>query len=230
MTDWINELEEPRSLTMHGSMWVIPLHRVDDDEIADRKRREIARIAAVKGTVRSLKVRASEWIDATPERLQRALASGLDVGEHEILSPNGFSTGVKYRRIDSPVQVALNRGWIRERHYMAGTKFFETMNAAIRHPKVTSTTEAVVDGSRGRDVHSDYRIKAQSSLRDALKALPLKYRDPFFDWAFRGLSEDISVTTLGAYFSKAQHAPALIRMGKVRLVEILNILAKHYGF
>ena len=171
------------------------------------------------------------WIDATPERISRALSAGLDARETDILSPSGQKTGVRYRQIDNPVETALSRGWIRERHYAAGMKFFETMNAGIKHPRVIAQLDGVVvDGTRGNDSISDHRAKAQAALGRAVAALPPKMRDPFFSWAFRGLSEDISVAGFGAYFSRAQNLRDVTEVGKRKLLICLGALAKHYGF
>lgn len=225
MENWIDKLEPPRSLTMHPDR-PDPLQLVDRETLHERKQAEIDRIEAVRPN--GLRVKASDWLDATPERIRQALASGLDAGENDILSPNGFSTGFKYRRIENPIRTALNRGWIRERHYMAGMKFFDDLNASVIHPRVTAQMERVDNSAPGNA--SDFRLQAQTNLRRAIKALPLPYRDPFFDWAFRSLSEDIFMKDLGRHFSQAIRDDNIAATGKRKLIDILNILAKHYGF
>ena len=172
----------------------------------------------------------TEWFDATPERLARAASFDLIADAHDILSPNGFSTGMRYRKIDSPIEVALKRGWIVERQYMAGVKFMETLNSAIRLPRLIGKLEASVDGTRNMAAISDHRLSAQASVRGALAVLPPRYRDPFFNWMFAVLSEDISVASFGAYFSRAQRRDKALEVGKRKLVIVLNHLAKHYGF
>jgi hypothetical protein len=169
-------------------------------------------------------------MDATDERLSHAERAGLDAVSHEIRTPSGFATGARYRKIDGPIDVALKRGWIRERHYLAGSKFFECLHAVTRQPRLTGPLQASVDGSRSTAAVSDYRMRAQDELRAALLALPIRYRDPFFSWAAMSLYEDISVKSLGGFFSKAKRADNVTKTGKRRLLEILNILAKHYGF
>ena len=228
--DWLASLEQPRSLTMHGYLYHIPLHRVGGEEAARRKHAETERLAAALGKDRQKTDHGASWVDATIHRLAKAAEAGLLTEAADILSPNGFATGDKRRRLIGPVESARRLGWINERHYVAGTKFFETMNAAIKHPRVIAVLDGVVvDGGRTSGNLSDYRAKAQSSLKRALLALPQKYRDPFFSWAFRSLGEDISVMILGAYFSRAANPRDVNEVGKRKLKLILNGLAKHYG-
>lgn len=215
--------EEPKSLTDSS----VPFHRVSDGELQMRRRSAEEAQRRAKGEIPTPD---TEWEDTTPLRLLRASEKGVITDAVDILSANGFKTGQKRRRIDDPIMVALKRGWIRERHYMAGIKFFETMNGAIKHPRVVATLDGVVvDGTRSEGDISEKRARAQSALKGALLALQPKYRDPFFDWMIYALYQDVSVADLGARFSKAKHIPQQMKAGKAALLEVLESLAKHYG-
>lgn len=226
---WVSQIPAPVSLTMRDYDHAIPLHRVDADTAIERRRDEDRRIRAVKGRVRLVDSN-SEWVDTTIERLAHAVDAGLIADSHEILSPSGFSTKARYRKIDDPIEVAFKRGWIAERHFMAGAKFFGCVHAAIRQPRLISSMEPSVDGSKTSNSMSDRRLVAQNELRRALRALPQKYRDPFFSWTIASLSGDVSVMSLGSYFSRARRADNVNETGKRKLLEILTVLAKHYGY
>ena len=194
-----------------------------------RKATEQNRISAVKTRGKQATEKGA-WIDATPERLGHAADNGISISSNHILSTNGFRTGVKYRKIDSPIEVALKKKWIGLRQYRAGQKFEECIYAAGVHPRLIGKLEASVDGSRATSAMSDNRLKAQDSLRAALNAIPEKLRSPFFDWMSAGMSQDISVASFGAYFSTAKRQDKILAVGKRKLSEVLSILAKHYGF
>lgn len=223
---WADTLEQPVSLTMRDYLYQIPLHLVAPSIVNARIEGEWSRISAVKRRGRQPSS-SPDWVDATPERLAQAADHDLDVDTSDLPSPSGFATGVKYRKIDSPFDIALKREWIRERHYMAGAKFWKVLHGAGASSRLIADLNRNGTGSSGSP--SDYRMHCQDELNRALAALPPKYRDKFFDWAYRGLSEDVSVASLGAAFSRSKHLSSQLRMAKIILAEVLEILAKSWG-
>jgi len=222
----VKERPNPYSATMQGYAYIIPLHRVDAEELERRIQSEVERIDAVRG--RGGQREVGDWIDATPERLGHIADRGLDAGTVNLLTPSGFPTGVKFRKIDTPIEQAMRRKWIRERHYMAGTRFLHYLYNAKLEPRLVANLEKAVDGSRSNSV-SDYRLHCQEQVNRALRATDARYRDPFFTWAYACLSQDVSVGDLGTMFSKAKHLPSQLRMGKKVLWNVLEDFAKHWG-
>jgi hypothetical protein len=48
VVEWIDTLEQPKSLTMRDFPWQVPLYRVDDDTLVERRASEVQRLAAVR--------------------------------------------------------------------------------------------------------------------------------------------------------------------------------------
>lgn len=220
-SDWLASLAQPKSLTDA----TISYRRVDDETLVERKADEIRRIAKIKAPDLPI---SESWIDTTPERIARAEEAGLLTPVSDILSPNGFQTGVKYRKIDSPIDVAQKKHWISDRHWAAGEKFMIYLYGAHMEPRMIANLQAPVDG-KSTPSTSNYRSECRSEINQALLCLPQKLRDPWLTWCGAILWKNIGVADLGAYFSRAKHPPALLRMGKIKLAEILELLAKHYG-
>ncbi len=223
----MKERPNPYSLTMNGCLYIIPLHRVSDHELGKRHQSELDRIDAVKRRGHADQA-PSDWIDATPERLGHIRDNGLDAVTVDLLTPSGFRTGVKFRKIDSPIEQALRRRWIRECHYIAGTRFMNCLFNARLEPRMVARLEKAVDGSRTGDT-SEHRMYCQEQVNKALRATDARYRDPFFTWAYDALSKDVGVMHLGQLFSKAKHPPSQLRMGKKVLWNVLEDFSRYWG-
>lgn len=168
------------------------------------------------------------WADTTTQRISHAARAGLTTAQHEIMSPNGFATGVKYRKIDSPIDVALNYGWIDERMHAAGMRFMHLLHSAKLEPRMIANLEKSVDGSRTGNI-SDHRVHCMQQVSHSIRALPPRIRPAWIDWTYDALHKDVGIAHLGCYFSRAKHLPSQLAAGKKVLREVLLTLAKQYG-
>jgi hypothetical protein len=175
-----------------------------------------------------MKPAVETWIDATVERLRHTEAAHLTAPLGEIMSPSGFPTGVKYRKIDSPIDHALYRHWISEREWMAGEKFMANLYGSKLESRLIANLDSPVDGRR-TDMISDYRIKCRQTLNQSLQSLPQKARSPWLDWTSQSMVRDTGIADLGAYFSSAKTYGKLLAKGKKELEKILDQLARHWG-
>ena len=165
----------------------------------------------------------------TQERINQANMSDVDYVSVDILTPSGQPTGVKVRRFKDPLEKARDLRWISEDQFQAGQRFLSVLYGAQLEPRLISTMEKSVDGSRSSNI-SEHRETCRKQVFMALAAIRNeKYRLPFLTWTSSMLSRDVGIADFGGAFSKSLYKGAQRAKGKVVLGEILSDLAKHFG-
>jgi len=168
--------------------------------------------------------------DATPERLRKAAQAGLMAPVVDVYLPSGMPSGAKYRKIETPLEAALRRGWIDTEQKMAGEQFVRHMAGARAQLRYSSSAWMIrVDGGERPDPYLA-RAQHQTALRQALHTIRVNMRAPFLDWMVKAEQTDTSVAELGENFTPLQHKEAKKSTGITVLQLILTDLAAHFGY
>jgi hypothetical protein len=173
-----------------------------------------------------------EWTDTTPQRLLHVIGAGLAADEEEIYLPSGLPSGVKRRRIEGPLEYALRHRWITPEQKLAGDRFLHHIAGTRHQLQFTTSRMEVIDGRGSTRLEGliEQRSYHLIQLRKSLRAITLRLRQPFLDWAVRSIQCDISIAELGQQFTALNHREAKKAVGITILGIALDDLAKHFGF
>lgn len=174
---------------------------------------------------------ANKGDDATHERLAKARVAGVVISRVEIYTPSGQKTGQRLRRLQHPIDSAMDEGWITDKQHLAGCRIRALMDGARTSPRITSRYLAAVDGEGSSGLSSSERREyCQKAYTKAQLAILARERKQFISWLEDCETQDMSVRLLGELFATVKHRHASVEVGKYVLCSVTTELVEYFGY